>query len=72
MNKTLCGIMLLCGISLLPEVMSAPAYWYKWQSIKTAKTICKQTEPGPGWLRHSGPYLDGGCRTLRKPPSVQP
>ncbi len=45
-----------------------PALWYRWQSVKTGKYICKQTDPGHGWVRHSGPYLDGGCRVLRQPP----
>lgn len=61
---------LLLILGLLPLRPSAePALWYRWQSVKTGKYICKQTEPGPGWVRHSGPYLDGGCRVLKQPPS---
>ncbi len=61
-------VLALLSISLQPNLAAAPAHWYKWQSVKTGNYICKQTEPGPGWVRHSGPYLDGGCRKLQKPP----
>jgi hypothetical protein len=61
-------ILALLSISLQAELAAAPAPWFKWQSVKTGHYICKQTEPGPGWVRHSGPYLDAGCRKLQKPP----
>lgn len=64
---------LLPGLLLLllqqPMMLNAePALWYRWQSVKTGKYICKQTNPGPGWVQHSGPYLDGSCRVLKRPP----
>ncbi len=59
----------LALLMLQPFGLSAePAFWYRWQSVKTGKYICKQTGPGPGWVKHSGPYLDGGCRVLKQPP----
>jgi|GEM_PF-869418 len=70
MENRLGYIVALLSISLLPELMAAPAPWYKWQSVKTGHYICKQTEPGPGWVRHSGPYLDAGCRKRQKPPGA--
>lgn len=61
------GILIL----LAPRLWAEPAFWYRWQSVKTGKYICKQTDPGPGWVKHSGPYLDGGCRVLKQPPPQQ-
>lgn len=71
-RKKLClrpGFLVLL-LALLPmlKLSAEPAFWYRWQSVKTGKYICKQTEPGPGWVKHSGPYLDGGCRVLKQPP----
>lgn len=62
------GLVLGMHALLSAGLRAEPALWYRWQSVKTGKYICKQTDPGPGWVRHSGPYLDGGCRVLRQPP----
>lgn len=60
-----------CTLSLIGTNLNAEAAaWYRWQSVKTGKYICKQNDPGPGWVRHSGPYQDGGCRVLKQPPPL--
>lgn len=62
--------LLVISLTMLPcgQVSAAPADWYRWQSKQTGRLICKQTSPGDGWQRHSGPYLDGGCRQPKHTP----
>lgn len=70
--KQLLTTVMLCHCSLLPRAVYAEAAdWYRWESVKTGRSICRQVDPGVGWTRHSGPYLDAGCRQLRQPPSKQ-
>ncbi len=64
---TLGGLQLL-ALSL--PTQAAPAAWYLWQSKVTGHYICRQWPPGEGWVRHSGPYADGGCRQAIKPPAT--
>lgn len=56
---------LILSFLTLP-VLAEPADWYRWQSKQSGRLICKQTDPGPGWQRFSGPFLDGGCRLVKK------
>lgn len=66
-----CCFVVLLSMSALALPLGAqaePAPWFKWQSINTGKYICRQTDPGSGWRRHSGPYLDAGCRKKGPPP----
>lgn len=63
---------LLCfcsGLGMAPLAQSQPAAWYQWQSKVTGHKICRQVEPGSGWVLVAGPFLDGGCRVPQSPPS---
>lgn len=54
---------LMLGFALLQNHANAePASWYKWESKLNGNTICHQNDPGTGWQKIAGPYLDGGCR----------
>ena len=55
---TLCAALILAVTA-----QAAPAPWYQWQSKVTGRLMCAQVDPGDGWLRHSGPYDNAGCRT---------
>ena len=57
---------------LIAPVQAEPADWYRWQSKQSGRLICKQTDPGPGWQRFSGPFLDGGCRLVKKTSITSP
>lgn len=67
-NSVITGLLalsLILSFLTLP-VLAEPADWYRWQSKQSGRLICKQTDPGPGWQRFSGPFLDGGCRQVKK------
>ena len=54
-------------LALLPLLVAAPslsaaAPFYQWQSLATGRFMCSATNPGDGWVRHSGPYNNAGCR----------
>ncbi|WP_442108973.1 hypothetical protein [Pseudomonas sp. NUPR-001] len=54
---------ILAGLLLVFAAHAAPAPWYQWQSVATGRFMCSQIDPGEGWVRHSGPYNNAGCRT---------
>lgn len=54
---------ILTGLLLVCAAQAAPAPWYQWQSVATGRFMCSQVDPGEGWVRHSGPYNNAGCRT---------
>ncbi len=49
-----------------------PAPWYKWQSKVNGRVFCKQTSPGEGWTKISGPYKDARCTKPASPVTAQP
>ncbi|MEF9898552.1 MAG: hypothetical protein RR736_09485 [Pseudomonas sp.] len=55
------GVLLMGAMQF--SVVAAPAPWYQWQSLVTGRYMCSQVNPGEGWVRHSGPYNNAGCRT---------
>ncbi|MDD1959967.1 hypothetical protein NP534_07595 [Pseudomonas sp. 39004] len=58
-------LLLLALLPLLvaaPSLSAAPAPFYQWQSLATGRFMCSATNPGDGWVRHSGPYNNAGCR----------
>ena len=58
-------LLLLALLPLLvaaPSLSAAPAPFYQWQSLATGRFMCSATNPGDGWVRHSGPYNHAGCR----------
>ncbi|HGY9626306.1 hypothetical protein WCE02_19465 [Pseudomonas juntendi] len=44
------------------SLSAAPAPFYQWQSLATGRFMCSASNPGEGWVRHSGPYNNAGCR----------
>lgn len=56
------GVLLLGFALLQNQVHAEAAHWYQWQSKISGNTICRQQDPGTGWQKIAGPYLDGGCR----------
>lgn len=55
--------LLLLGFAFFQNSANADnANWYQWESIINGNTICRQQDPGAGWQKIAGPYLDGGCR----------
>jgi hypothetical protein len=61
--------LLLC-LALFPALpaLAAPAPFYVWQSTLDGRFTCAQVQPGEGWVRHSGPYRDAGCRVPQGAP----
>jgi hypothetical protein len=56
------GFMLLGYALLQNRAIAENASWYQWESKVTSNKICRQQDPGVGWQKIAGPYLDGGCR----------
>jgi hypothetical protein len=56
------GVLLLGFALLQNQVQAETAHWYQWESKISGNTICRQQDPGTGWQKVAGPYLDGGCR----------
>lgn len=57
--------MRLLAVSLLifaGSALAAPAPFYLWQSKTSGQFSCAQVKPGAGWVKHSGPFRDAGCR----------
>jgi len=52
----------IAALLLWSAAQAAPAPWYQWQSKVTGRYLCAQVDPGEGWVRHSGPYDNAGCR----------
>ncbi|MCT9813405.1 hypothetical protein N0K08_22470 [Acidovorax sp. Be4] len=42
---------------------AGPAPWYWWASKLDGQQICRQTSPGAGWERASGPFRNPRCTT---------
>lgn len=56
--KALCGC---AGLLFAVALSAAPAPWYLWRSKLDGGLTCQQFSPGPGWVRHDGPFGDVLC-----------
>ncbi len=55
-------LILFFFLTLPPLVLAAPAPWYRYQSLATGRYICTQVDPGPHYVKSSGPWSNAGCR----------
>ncbi|ABY99838.1 hypothetical protein PPUJ20005_08040 [Pseudomonas putida] len=56
--------MLTALLAMALPLSAAPAPFYQWQSLATGRYLCSASNPGEGWVRHSGPYNNAACRTF--------
>lgn len=53
---------LLCLLTITSIASAAPAPWYRYQSLASGRFICSQIDPGPHYMKFSGPWSNAGCR----------
>ncbi|WP_124949146.1 hypothetical protein [Sulfuriferula thiophila] len=57
---------MLTLLLLSAQALAAPAAWYQWRSKLNGDLVCRQTTPGSGWEKFSGPFKDAQCEHLRR------
>lgn len=62
MKSSVMAVLMLLSI----QSWAAPAAWYQWRSKLNGDLVCRQTSPGPGWEKFSGPFKDVQCEYLRR------
>ncbi|MFA5170195.1 MAG: hypothetical protein WC426_01405 [Sulfuriferula sp.] len=63
MTKLIAALFL---ILLASHAAANPAAWYQWRSKLNGDLVCRQTSPGPGWEKTTGPYHDSHCEHLAR------
>lgn len=58
----LARVILVALVLCFCTAQAAPAFWYKYRSLKSGVYICTQVDPGEHFVRFAGPYKNAACR----------
>ena len=63
MNKAWAlALLTALGVGVALSAYAAPRPFCLWQSVATGRYFCTENNPGPGWMKFSGPYNNAACR----------